>query len=132
MGRTRILIVDDNEHVRKRLRGLLVSADTSFLVCGEAANGREAVTKTQELTPDVLILDLAMPGMDGITAAREISRRAPGLAIFLYTLHNSRQLEIEAKNAGISHVVSKPGIGRLITLLREFAHVKNRQCGKPD
>lgn len=125
MGRTRLLIVDDNEHVRRHLKALL-NADPSFLVCGEAANGKEAVLQAQELTPDVIILDLAMPVMDGITAAREMSQTLPGLAIFMYTLHTSRQLEIEAKNAGISHIVSKPDTGQLITLLREFSQLKEK------
>jgi two-component system chemotaxis response regulator CheY len=131
MGPTRILIVDDNVHVRTHLKGLLVNADPSFLVCGEASTGKQAVSKAQELTPDVVILDLAMPVMDGIAAAREISGTVPGLAIFMYTIHTSRQLEIEAKEAGISHVVSKPDASRLIALLRQFSGVKNRECGEP-
>ena len=131
MGPTRLLIVDDNERVRRHLKGLL-NSDPSFLVCGEAASGKEAVLQAQELTPDVIILDLAMPGMDGITAAREMSRTLPGLAIFMYTLHASRQLEIEAKNAGISHVVPKPDTSQLITLLREFSQLKKSGSGKPE
>jgi DNA-binding NarL/FixJ family response regulator len=131
MGPTRLLIVDDNERVRRQLKGLL-NADPAFLVCGEAASGKEAVLQAQELRPDVIILDLAMPGMDGITAAREMSRTLPGLAIFMYTLHASRQLEIEAKNAGISHVVPKPDTSQLITLLREFSQLKKSGSGKPE
>ena len=114
----RILIVDDNELVRKHLKNFLQGADGTFTVCGEAGDGIQAVLKAHELKPDAVILDLAMPLMDGISAAREIAKTAPGLAMFLYTLHMSPQVEVEALSAGIRKVVAKPSAGDLVPLLR--------------
>jgi DNA-binding NarL/FixJ family response regulator len=131
---TRILIVDDNEHVRKHLRTLLQNADRSFVVCGEAGDGQDAVTKAGELKPDVIILDLAMPVMDGVTAAREISKTSQRVAMFMYTLHTSAQLEVEAKTAGIRGIVAKPATADLVSLVREAARANsaaNATAGGP-
>ena len=122
---TRILIVDDNEYVRKHLRTLLQNADRSFIVCGEATDGQDAVTKAGELKPDVIILDLAMPVMDGVTAAREISKTSQRIAMFMYTLHTSTQLEVEARTAGIRGIVAKPAAADLVSLVREVARTNS-------
>ena len=117
----RILIVDDSESVRKHLKTFLQTADATFVVCGEAGDGREAVAKVDELKPDVIILDLAMPVMDGVTAAQEISKRGHTGAMFMYTLHSSHQLELEAEKAGVRRIVSKPAAFELVPLIREVA-----------
>ena len=70
-------------------------------ICGEAQNGQEAIAKATDLEPDLIILDLAMPIMNGLKAAREISKAMPAVPILMYTIHNSRELELEAKTAGV-------------------------------
>lgn len=107
---TRILIADDHVVIRKMLKALLETRE-GWEVCGEAANGREAVTKAQELKPDLMIMDLAMPIMDGIRASRELSRAMPTVPIVMHTLHYSLELEVEAKKAGIRQVVAKVDSG---------------------
>jgi DNA-binding NarL/FixJ family response regulator len=115
---TRILIVDDNENVRRFLKMFLLNADPSFSVCGEAGDGKEALLKADELKPDVVILDLVMPVMDGVTAAREISKTHKGMVMFMYTLHNTYQLELEARKAGIRKIVAKSAPTELVSLIR--------------
>jgi DNA-binding NarL/FixJ family response regulator len=107
---SRILIADDHAGVRKMLK-LLVETQAGWEVCGEAENGREAVAKAAELQPDLIVLDLAMPVMDGIRASREISAAMPGVPILMHTLHYSSALELEAKKVGVKRVVAKTGSG---------------------
>ena len=102
----RILIADDNESLRKALRDILSVRD-GWSICGEATNGRSAVSLALELKPDLIILDFLMPLMNGLAAAAEISKSLPGTPIVLYTMHKSSQLDREAKKVGISRVVSK-------------------------
>jgi DNA-binding NarL/FixJ family response regulator len=102
----RILIADDQEMILKALRTLLESK-SSFRVCGAALNGSEAVVKARELRPDVIILDLAMPVMNGLEAAREIARFQPHIPILLYTMSDLPQVRSEAASAGVREVVGK-------------------------
>jgi DNA-binding NarL/FixJ family response regulator len=104
----RILIADDHGSVRRLLRALLETR-AEWKVCGEAENGREAVSKAAKLRPDLIILDLAMPIMNGLKAAREISTATPAVPILMYTNHSSSEIEIEAKKAGVRQIVSKGG-----------------------
>jgi DNA-binding NarL/FixJ family response regulator len=120
----RILVVDDNEMVRKALRDFLRSADRSFAICGEAADCREAVRKAEELKPDVVILDFALPDGDGLAVARVISGLPHKATILMYTMYNSPRLEFEAAQAGILHVVPKPAASELLVLLRGLAQSK--------
>ena len=114
----RILIVDDNDVVRKIVRGILEEED-GWEVCGEAANGREAIEKARQLTPDVIVLDLAMPVMDGLQAARELTQILPAVPLLMFTNFESTCLKQEALSAGISALVSKSeSIGVLINRLR--------------
>jgi DNA-binding NarL/FixJ family response regulator len=92
----RILIADDQELVRKMLKTLL-ETHADWEVCAEAANGLEAVQKAAELQPDIIILDLAMPEMDGLHAAREILSNNPAVPILLHTNHAFSSLALEAK-----------------------------------
>ncbi len=103
--RRRILIADDNSHVRTALRSLLeTAADFEFI---EADDGEQALTKAIAFDPDLIILDLAMPVLDGLNAARKISQVLPHARIVLCSLHGSRHLEIEAPNFGVTKVISK-------------------------
>jgi DNA-binding NarL/FixJ family response regulator len=109
----RILIVDDQEPIRKVLRAL-IERHANWQVCGEAANGREAIEKARELAPDLIILDLAMPILDGIRAAREISGAMPTLPILMHTMHSTGELALEAKKAGVREVISKGESGEVL------------------
>jgi DNA-binding NarL/FixJ family response regulator len=102
----RILIADDQQAVLYTLRRELES-DASLAVCGEALNGAEAVAKAQELHPDLIILDLAMPTMNGIEAARAIAKILPGVPILLFTLNDLPEVRAQAASAGVREVISK-------------------------
>lgn len=104
----RILIADDHDVVRRMLR-ITLEEHKGWEVCGEASNGLEAVQGVAALKPDLVILDLAMPVMDGLRAAREISLAAPQLPILMHTNHGSEGVEIEAKKNGVRRVLSKGG-----------------------
>jgi DNA-binding NarL/FixJ family response regulator len=88
------------------LRALLETHE-GWQVCGEAENGLEAVAKANELRPDVIILDLAMPVMDGLRATREICKALPGIPVLIHTLHNAPGLDLESKKAGVSKIINK-------------------------
>ena len=84
MERISVLIVDDHAVVRRGLRSFLESED-DIEVVGEAANGQQAVVKVQELVPDVILMDLVMPEMDGITATRKVKQVSPGSRVLILT-----------------------------------------------
>lgn len=121
-----ILIADDHDELRNALKST-IEARSDWRVCAMARNGREAVQKAIELKPDAVILDFAMPVMDGIAAACEISMAMPGLPILLYTNHLSATLEAEAKKAGIQQVLGKTEpIEHLLTAVEALAREKVR------
>jgi DNA-binding NarL/FixJ family response regulator len=95
----RILLADDHEVVRHGLCALL-RAQTDWEVCGEASDGREAVDKAVELKPEVVILDVGMPNLNGLEATRQIMRLSPDIKVLILTLHDSEQLVREVLNAG--------------------------------
>ncbi|HKN33754.1 MAG TPA: response regulator transcription factor [Terriglobales bacterium] len=105
----RILIADDNPHMRQVLRNLL-EQNPDWEICGEAADGRDAIFKAQQLHPDLIILDFLMPGMNGLDAAREIEKAVPGTPILMCTMYLSRQLAEIAKRAGLRGAVPKEGV----------------------
>jgi DNA-binding NarL/FixJ family response regulator len=102
----KILIVDDSGPIRHSVRAC-IERNTGWEVCGEAENGKVAVEKVRRLHPDVVILDWQMPVMDGLEAAREITRIAPSATMLMITLHDSRELTLDAHAAGIKEVLSK-------------------------
>jgi DNA-binding NarL/FixJ family response regulator len=103
----RILIVDDDETIRGLVRRI-VQEHPGWSVCGEASNGFEAVTQINQSTPDVVVMDLAMPRMNGIQAAHEISRMHPDLPMLLLTVQQiEKALVYEARRAGFRGAVSK-------------------------
>lgn len=109
----RILIADDHMETRFVLRAL-IETRRGWQVCGEASSGREAVLSAFSLKPDLVILDLVMPWVDGILAAGEITKAMPGMPILLFTLYNTPGLEHEAKKAGIRTVVDKKDASKLL------------------
>lgn len=114
----RVLIADDNPVVRKTLRQLLEGAALGEVL--EAEDGQAALSRAIESRPEVVILDLAMPIMDGLNAAREISRVLPEVAILMYTMHWSKQLELEAKKCGVRMLVSKTQGTVLLAAIQEM------------
>jgi DNA-binding NarL/FixJ family response regulator len=108
-----ILIVDDSPVIRGSLRQTLERENT-WQVCGEAADGQEAIEKAQRLKPDLVVLDLSMPVMNGLEAARELKRLFPLLPLVMFTLFNTPKLSDEALSAGVRAVVSKSEPGRLV------------------
>jgi YesN/AraC family two-component response regulator len=100
-----VLLVDDNVAMRRMLRNLFVS-EPDFEIVGEAENGREALEKARELKPDLVILDLAMPVMNGLDAAFALRQMLPETRIILFTLYDGG-FEQAARRAGIDAVVSK-------------------------
>jgi DNA-binding NarL/FixJ family response regulator len=103
---TRILVVDDSRAIRRSLRSY-IEAQTDWQICGEAENGKVAVEMTQTLSTDVVILDLSMPVMNGLDAAREIRRIAPDVCVLMYTLNVYPRLLENANKVGIKDVLSK-------------------------
>ena len=102
----RILIADDHALLRKGLVDLL-EAHPDWRVCGEAVDGRQAVTEAQRLAPDVAILDLSMPELNGIEATRRIREVSPRTAVLVLTGSYSERLEEEASSAGARGFVLK-------------------------
>lgn len=100
-----ILLADDHPIVRDGLRSILESQ--GFQVAGEASNGREAVELAMKLRPDVAVLDLSMPLLNGIDAAREIVRVSPNTKTILLTMHTERQFILEGLRAGTRGFVMK-------------------------
>jgi DNA-binding NarL/FixJ family response regulator len=103
----KILIADDDAAIRRLLRRL-IETHGGWTVCADARDGHEAVEKTEALNPDIVVLDLAMPDMNGVQAAREISRKHPGLPMLLFTVQQvSNELRHQALNAGCRGALSK-------------------------
>ena len=117
------MVVDDTDHVRNMLVDMLEL--DGFDVVGEAASGEAACALVDDATPDVIVMDYKMPGMDGLTAARTIRKTRPDQAIILYTAYLDATIEALAKDAGVALCIGKvEGLNQLerhITeLVRDF------------
>jgi len=108
---TRIIIADDHEIMRKGLRSL-VEARQDWQVVGEASNGREAVEKARELTPNVAVLDIGMPELNGLEATRQIVRESPQTQVLILTMHESEQMVRDVLDAGARGYVLKSDAAR--------------------
>lgn len=109
----RILIVDDSAVVRDGIR-LLLESHNDWTVCGEAADGADAIQKYRQLRPDLLVVDVSMPVMNGLDASLEILKLAPKILILLYTSFLTRQLIEAAHRSGIRGTVSKDSAELLV------------------
>lgn len=118
MTTTRILVADDHDLIRRGVRALIES-QSGWEVCAEAANGREAVRQTARLHPDVVVIDIGMPELNGIEAIRQIRAERPTLPILALSLHDSEQLVHDVLAAGARGYVLKADAGdRLVAAVR--------------
>src|ERR1700691_224777 len=103
---TRILIADDHEVMRRHIRHALED-DKELEIVAEAGDGEEAIQKTQEVRPDLVIMDLSMPRLDGLSAAEQIKRNFPGTMVIMFSLYKLKELIETAKDLGLNGFVSK-------------------------
>src|SRR5258706_13688884 len=116
----RILIADDHEFVRQGVRTLLLSR-RGWTICGEAVDGRDAIEKAKELKPDVVVMDVSMPNLNGLEATREVRRILPKTAVLVLSQHNSPVMMREALNAGAQgYVVKSSASENLIAALESL------------
>jgi DNA-binding NarL/FixJ family response regulator len=113
MKPVRILIADDHELFRRGLAAELTQVP-GWVVAGEAANGRDAVELAAALKPDIVVLDLTMPELNGLEAARKIISAEPGARVLILTAHESEQLVREVLSAGAQGYVLKSDAGRIL------------------
>jgi two-component system response regulator NreC len=106
----RILVVDDNERVRRGVMNILASR-TDWQLCGEATDGMEAIQKACELQPDLILLDLSMPRLNGLETARILRREIAGAKILILSQHDAVKLLPEAIQAGADGCVDKSLLG---------------------
>lgn len=111
MSKLRILVADDHEIVRRGTLSLLEGA-SDLEVCGEAVNGRDAVEQVRQLKPDIVILDIGMPSLNGLEAARQILKELPQTKVLILTVHESEQVVREVLNAGARGFVLKSDAAR--------------------
>jgi DNA-binding NarL/FixJ family response regulator len=112
----RILIVDDHEIVREGIRTLLARSGAEWEVCGEASNGNDGLEAVKRLKPDVVILDITMPGLSGLEVARRISKHGLCSRVLMFTMHDSEMLENEVRQAGAQGFVLKSQAARDLVL----------------
>ncbi len=114
----KILLIDDNEIIRRTIR-FWIEQKTDWVVCGEAENGAIGVKRVEELRPDIVLLDYAMPVMNGLEAARRITRIIPNIVMVMFTMYTGDQLLKDAEGVGIRRVISKSeGAADLVPSIR--------------
>src|SRR5712692_5770609 len=123
-NKLRILVADDHELVRRGIRGLL-RARRGWKVIGEAANGREAVEKANILKPDVAIVDISMPDLDGLQATRQIRETSPTTEVVVLTMHESDQMVRRVLDAGaLAYVLKSDLAGHLVKAVKAVSSGK--------
>jgi len=109
-GRTKILLADDHPLLRKALRDLL-EKEGDFEIVGEAGDGKEAVKLTTEISPDMVIMDISMPNLDGLGATQQIKTRCPNVAVLVLTAHTDDECILEILQAGAAGYLVKSVFG---------------------
>ena len=124
MKTLRILVADDHDLMRRGIKALLQS-HAGWEVCGEAHTGREAVTKAEELKPDIVILDISMPDLNGVDAAKRIRKSSPDTEVLILSVHYSDQLIRDILEAGVRGYIVKSDSDRdLIIAVETLANHK--------
>jgi DNA-binding NarL/FixJ family response regulator len=106
MSQITVLLAEDHAIVRKGLRALL-DDEADLRVLAEAADGREALEKTEQLGPDIVVMDIAMPSLNGLEATRQIRQRCPAVKVLILTMHTSQEYVLQVLRAGASGYVVK-------------------------
>ena len=118
MDKIKVLVVDDHALMRDGIRALLDFHDDIEIV-GEASEGREAIKKARELAPDVMVMDIAMPEMDGLEATRRIMKSSPKINVLVLTQYDDREYMLSGIKAGAAGYVPKRAVGsELISAIR--------------
>jgi DNA-binding NarL/FixJ family response regulator len=134
----RVLIADDHEVVAEGLKHV-VAAQSDFTVVGSVQDGRTAVQRTHELEPDIVVMDIAMPGMNGIEATRAIHDRNPGTRVIILSMHSNQEYVYRALRAGASAFIVKRSAAReLVDAIHAVhagrhyfsPHIANRYAGR--
>lgn len=128
----RILIVDDHEVVREGVHNIIAKARPAWEICGEATNGKEAIDFATRLKPDIILLDITMPGMSGLEAASRISRTGLPSQILIFTMHESGQLAGDARRAGARGFVRKSDAARQLVMAIEALLSGGTFFGRPE
>jgi DNA-binding NarL/FixJ family response regulator len=120
-----VLIVDDNPLIRKAICEAF-TREGDFKICGEAHDGQDAIEKAQLLRPDLIVMDLSMPVLNGLEATRILKKLMPAVPVIVYSIHNTKILERDAAAAGAAAVVSKYDavsvlIGKTRELIKQMA-----------
>jgi len=118
MEKIKILLVDDHAIMRDGIKALLSIYD-DIEVVGEASEGREAIEMARELNPDVVVMDISMPGMDGLEVTRRLTKRNPGMKVIILTQHDNREYILSAIKVGAAGYIPKKALGSdLISAIR--------------
>jgi DNA-binding NarL/FixJ family response regulator len=125
----RLLVVDDHAIVRRALRERL-QLEPDLEVVGEAGTGREALDLAQSLAPDVVLMDVEMPQMDGIQATVELHQLMPGCAVVILSIHDDAQTRVRALAAGAVAFVEKRGATQTLLAAVRRAAVRNGGVGE--
>ena len=118
----RVLIADDHAFVREGLRAVLAADPESFEICAEAASGYEAIKKARQLRPDVVVIDVSMPGLNGLETTRQIVKEIPRAAVLILTMHESELLIHELLLAGARGYLLKTDVARDLPVAIESLH----------
>src|ERR1035437_2690368 len=111
MKKTRVLVADDHELVRRGVRASIQQCRPGWEFCGEASNGREAVASAAGLKPDIVVMDISMPEMNGLEATRQILKDSPETEVLILSMHESEQLVHEVLASGARGYVLKADAG---------------------
>lgn len=125
MSEIRVLIAEDHKTVRKGLK-MIIEAEADMKVVGEADNGREAIRLAQELEPDVVLMDISMPELNGLVASAKLKRIAPGIKILTLTRHTDKAYLRELLQAGVSgYVLKQSDSTEMLRAIRTVANGEN-------
>lgn len=118
MDKIKVLVVDDHAVLRDGIRALLDVPEDIEMV-GEASEGKDALEKAQELAPDIVLMDLMMPGMDGLEATRRLKKKTPKVKVLILSQHDNREYILSAIKAGANGYVVKKALGlELVSAIR--------------